>query len=112
MDFTFLSQAAQLGGTVFTVVIFVRYITTRDKEANESSIRQTKSNLILGRALQKLTDMVEINTGESHKNTVSIGKSKSAIDKNTDVIDKNTEVIGINGNKEKTVMVNITEKKK
>lgn len=101
--------AAQLGGTVFTVVAFLRYLSStsrsqeesqrhRDKEAVMASNRRAKSDIVLAQSLQKLTDMVEINTNESNRNTKSVKTAKVAIDKNTEVIDKNTEVISQNGN--------------
>lgn len=108
MDQLFI-PAAQLGGTVFTVVAFLTFLTkilksqensqrVRDEEAVLASNRRAKSDIVLARSLQKLTDMVVINTNESHKNTKTLGRSKVAIDKNTEVIDKNTETIEKTGN--------------
>lgn len=108
MDTLFL-PAAQLGGTVFTVVAFLTYLTRRersqdasqayrDREAVTASNRRARSDIILAKSLQRLTTMVEINTNQSSKNTKTLGKSKISIDKNTDVIDKNTEAIAQNGN--------------
>lgn len=101
--------AAQLGGTVFTVVAFLAFLTRilnsqetsqrhRDKEAVNASNRRAKSDIVLAKSLQQLTDMVEVNNAASNKNTLSVKTAKVAIDKNTDVIDKNTEVISQNGN--------------
>ena len=83
---TFIIPASQLGGTVFTVVAFLWYLTKllkvqeiRDKEAVMATNKQSKSNIILAKSLQELTDIID--------------KNKSAIDKNTNIVNKNTNVI-------------------
>lgn len=104
MDISFFSEAAQLGGTVFTVVAFLWYLTRllkvqsfRDNQSVIALKEQARSNIVLAKALQRMSDIVGLNTIESNKNTASIVKSKSSSDKNTDAIDKNTDVIK-NGN--------------
>lgn len=96
MDTIFV-QAAQLGGTVFVTVAFLWYLTKRDAEAAILSKTQADSNLILARALQKLSDIVSRNTVAVGTAVTTRKKNTKAIDDNTTVVDKNTEEIK-NGN--------------
>lgn len=86
MDISFFTQASQLGGTVFTVVAFLWYLTKllhtqtiRDKESITVINKQSKSNIILAQALQRLSDII-------NESTETVAKNTKTVDKNTDVI--------------------------
>jgi cell division protein FtsX len=86
MDLNFITQASQLGGTVFTVVAFLWYLV-------RTSDKQIESQVNLAQSLQKLTDVIERNTIESNKSTITGIENTQAVKGNTEVIDKNTEII-------------------
>lgn len=76
---------AQLGGTVVTVVLFLNYLAKRDNKWTDSLKASSDANVVLARALQRLTDRIEINV--------------PAVSKNTDAVQENTEAIKKNGKK-------------
>lgn len=90
MDITFIKEAAQLGGTVFTVVAFLWYLSKRDKDSHESNTRQIEANVLLAKALQRLTDKIEANSSMNVDNTAKIKESVDAVEENTESIKKNT----------------------
>lgn len=97
MDIAFLTEAASLGGTVFTVVAFLWYLTKllntqtiRDKESIIAINKQVESNIVLAKALQRLSDIVNKNTESSVKTKISVDKNSKIVGENTDVIKKTT----------------------
>lgn len=84
-----LTQYAQLGGIVVTVVLFLRYLTTRDNKWTDSLKASSDSNVILARALQRLTDTVIKNTSVVEENIPVVSKNTGAVQDNTDTIKKN-----------------------
>lgn len=101
MPDTIFTTAAQLGGTVFTVVMFLWYLSKRDKALNASVSKNSESNIILATSLQKLTDIVEVNTVTLNRSVDTIERNKVSLDKNTDVVDKNTDVVKSTNGKHK-----------
>ena len=57
-----LVKAAELGSSVFITIVFIWYLTKRDKDLtrmmNNHFDHQQKSNLKLAKSLQKLTDVI------------------------------------------------------
>lgn len=103
-DLNIFTQAAQLGGTVFTVVAFLWFLSklnanqvTRDKDAVIATNRQSDSNIDLARALERLSMIITSNTAVNLKNTEVIKENLSAVKDNTEVvtgaIKENTETI-------------------
>lgn len=76
-----ITQYVQLGGQVVVVVLFLRYLSKRDTEWISSHKANADSSVVLARALQKLTDTIEINIPAVSKNT-------GAVEDNTDTIKK------------------------
>lgn len=97
MDLTYIKDFAQLGGTVVTVVLFLRYLTTRDNKWSDLLKSNSDSNVALAKALQKLTDKIEANSNVNMRNTSKINENLTAVKDNTESIKKNTEIIS-NGN--------------
>lgn len=97
MEISVFTTAAQLGGTVFTVVMFLWYLSKRDDKWTDSLKNSSDSNVLLARALQRLTDRIEVNSNVNIQNTTKIDENVVAVKKNTEVISKNTEIIGSNG---------------
>lgn len=93
MDVTIFTQAAQLGGTVFTVVAFLWYLTGRDNHWASSLTSNAEANIKLARALQQLTDRIDRNSTVNLSNTAKIDENLRAVSDNTAVIDKNTEIL-------------------
>lgn len=81
-----LMPAAQLGGTVFTVVIFLRYITTRDRTMGTVLNKNASAQLKLAHSLQKLTDKID-------ENTITIGKNISITKQNTNAVSKVAKIV-------------------
>lgn len=99
MDTIFI-QAAQLGGTVFTVVLFLWYLVKRDvqltnviDDGTQARKENAEANLRLARALQKLTDVIEKNSNVNVAIKGKLDENITAVKENTTVIDKNTEII-------------------
>lgn len=92
-----LTTYAQLGGTVVTVLLFLNYLTKRDNKWTDSLKDNVQANILLAKALQRLTDMVERNSTTSTANTSKISENVSAVKENTDAAVKNTEAIKTNG---------------
>ena len=90
MDISIFSEAAQLGGTVFVTVVFIYYLTKRDKALNDIMSKSADANITLATALQRLTDTVLANTGSKAENTIAVGENTSAVDKNTAKVNKDT----------------------
>lgn len=93
METTIFTQAAQLGGTVFVVIVFLWYLSKRDVQAHARDESQTlvlekvaTSNIVFAKALQKLTDVIESNSNINVKNTTKISENTTAVDKNTAVV--------------------------
>lgn len=86
-----ITQYIQLGGQVVVVVLFLNYLTKRDNKWTDSLKASSDSNVVLAKALQRLTDVVERNSSVSVKNTDKIEENVVATDKNTAVI-KETNV--------------------
>lgn len=72
MDVTIFTQAAQLGGTVFTVVAFLWYLSKRDDSWSDFLHKNTESQINLAQSLQRLTDIVEYNSNVNKVNTGAI----------------------------------------
>lgn len=94
METSVFTQAAQLGGTVFTVVSFLWFLrhhlddtnkrqTIRDKEQVKASNRQSSSNVNLAKSLQHLADKININSVVNTKNTKIIKENMVAVKDNT-----------------------------
>jgi len=90
---TLLIPAAQLGGSIFITVIFLRYLAKRDRDLALSATRAMKAQIILAKALQQLTDVV------NESNTI-IDRNKRAVQDNTVTINKYTEVVAKSTNGE------------
>jgi hypothetical protein len=90
MDLTIFTAAAQLGGTVFTVVVFLWYLSKRDDKNDKNNIRQSEGNILLATALQGLRDVII-------RNTTAVGQSIPTQEENTGAIKKNTDTIKKNG---------------
>lgn len=95
MESIFL-PAAQLGGTVFTVVAFLWYLGKRDtiftnlvNKGYDAQIETSKSSTVLAVALQKLTDKIEKNSNMSITNTDKLEENIGATTKNTEAIKTN-----------------------
>lgn len=83
MDIAIFTQAAQLGGTVFTVVAFLWYLSRRDNHWTDSLKDNSIANLELAKALQKLTDIIENNSIINRQNTGAVQDNTVATDKST-----------------------------
>lgn len=117
--------AAQLGGTVFTVVAFLWFLSRllnninatqvqRDKESIIASNRQAESNITLAIALEKLSNSVTSNTATNVKNTEVIKENVSAVKETAGAIKENTETIKktTNGNGGEVKYMDTTAKNK
>lgn len=98
MDSIFVT-AANLGGTVFTVTIFLWYLSKRDREAGVLSKTQADSNIVLAKALQELSTIVSHNTIETSKASSKSSRNTEAVEKNTKVVNKITDEIKNGSNK-------------
>lgn len=94
MDIKTLSQ---LGGTVIVVLLFLNYLTKRDNKWTDSLKNNSEANVMLAKALQKLTDRIEMNSSVNIQNTTKIDENVSAVKKNTEGLDKNTKATKLNG---------------
>lgn len=88
-----LTTYAQLGGTVVTVLLFLNYLTKRDNKWTDSLKDNVQANILLAKALQRLTDMVERNSSMSIANTSKIIENVSAVKENTESVKENSGVI-------------------
>lgn len=99
MNITFLTQAAQLGGTVFTVVAFLWFLSKlltdqnerqsiRDREAIVASNRESDTRVILAKALEKLSGRLISNTITNTENTEVIKENVVAVIDNTKAVSK------------------------
>lgn len=100
MDAIFI-PAAQLGGTVFTVVAFLWYLTKllkvqtdRDEVQARAIEKQADSNVKLAVAFQLLSSIIT-------KNTIAVKANKPAVEDNTGAVDENTAVIKVKNGKNK-----------
>lgn len=93
MDVTFYKEFAQLGGTVVTVVLFLRYLSRRDGEWITSLKENHTSNILLARALQQLTDTIVKNTSAVEHNKRAVEKNEPAVAENTGAVEENTQAI-------------------
>lgn len=81
-----IQEISQLGGTVITVLLFLNYLIKRDNKLGDSLKASADSDVILAKALQRLTDMVERNSSLSAINTNKIDENVVATDENTKAI--------------------------
>jgi hypothetical protein len=86
MDITTIKDLSQLGGTIVTVLLFLNYLTKRDNKWTDSLKANSNSNVVLAKALQKLTDKVEINITSLSKNSPILEKNTKAVSGLKDVI--------------------------
>lgn len=86
MDLTLIKDFAQLGGTVVTVVLFLNYLTKRDSKWTDSLKENSQANVVLARALQKLTDTVVRNTLATRESVPTVSENTSAINENTSAV--------------------------
>lgn len=101
-----ITEYVQLGGQVVVVVLFLNYLAKRDSVWSKSLEANSKSNILLAKALQKLTDVVYQNTSAVKeniptvtKNTVAVKENIPTVIKNTVAVKENTDVVkGVNGN--------------
>lgn len=100
MDLAFITASAQLGGTVFTVVAFLWFLSkllndintrqaVRDKDQIVASDRQSDTNIRLATALENLSNKVNVNSDANIKNTQVIKENVSAVIDNTEAVSKN-----------------------
>lgn len=94
---SFIIPAAQLGTGVFTTIAFLWYLERNSKQQTKISEKRIDADIILAKALQRLTDMVERSLDKSSENTSQLGKNETALKDNTKKVEKNSEVIATNG---------------
>lgn len=87
-----IAEYVQLGGQVVVVVLFLNYLSKKDKDWSSSLKANSDANILLALALQRLTDAVL-------RNTITVKENVPAVSDNTDAVKKNTEIVKkTNGN--------------